>query len=667
VTLIYLEDDLVNVLYRLTVAALASLVILLMFGCESDDLPTVSHEDPTPDTLFEVRIGAVVETIDQDSIWLPVTVEMAEASLHAFDLLIMFEHPALVVRAFRWAELSACRWEYFSAERYACNGCPYLTFRVRGISDIEDTPGQPDTACVNSMTTPFELFRVWLRLDETEASGDDWLPVRFVWSDCTSNQLNTDSCSDQVFAHPEAALYVNDQPALDSFESIQDPLTGFPTTTGVQDNCYAQANSTMPPKAVGFVNGGILVVEPVETPFQIQIEKTHGTYQGHHEYVDVTLNEGSLMLSSFDFLIQYDASALTLVTVDPGEFIQDCGWEYFTYRYGASGNCGGGACPSGVVWIVSIADMNNGDNHPDCYISGPGISKELAVLDFLVPTDRTMECEYFPIRWIWYDCNDNSLNSLPDRYAEIGQHVVARDIFELESDLPDLPISDPNFGFPTWLGVQSDCSYPDDAIRFVDFINGGVDIICADSIDAPGDINLNNIPNEIADAVLFANYFVYGHSVFQINREGQIAASDVNKDGLTLGVADLVYLIRIINGDAIPSGNLETQSATVVYQANGQLAVDQPTGAAFVVVSGDVAPVLSADNMDMQYAFDGENTRILVWSQQGNAFMGDFLSMPVAPFHIELATSVGARVELEYGTGLDAPPTDSPRNISGAL
>ena len=42
-------------------------------------------------------------------------------------------------------------------------------------------------------------------------------------------------------------------------------------------------------------------------------------------------------------------------------------------------------------------------------------------------------------------------------------------------------------------------------IRCVDFTNGGIDIICADSIDARGDINLNGLAYEVADAVMFSN------------------------------------------------------------------------------------------------------------------------------------------------------------------
>ena len=73
----------------------------------------------------------------------------------------------------------------------------------------------------------------------------------------------------------------------------------------------------------------------------------------------------------------------------------------------------------------------------------------------------------------------------------------------------------------------------------------------ASDIDDRGDMNLNGVAYEIADAVLYTNYFIFGPSAFDldpIRRESQIAASDVNADGSPLTVADLVYLIRVILG-----------------------------------------------------------------------------------------------------------------------
>jgi len=61
-----------------------------------------------------------------------------------------------------------------------------------------------------------------------------------------------------------------------------------------------------------------------------------------------------------------------------------------------------------------------------------------------------------------------------------------------------------------------------------------------------GDINLNGIPNEVADAVLYTKYFIYGLQVFRIDQQAQVMETDTNADGLRLTVGDLVYQIRII-------------------------------------------------------------------------------------------------------------------------
>ena len=135
--------------------------------------------------------------------------------------------------------------------------------------------------------------------------------------------------------------------------------------------------------------------------------------------------------------------------------------------------------------------------------------------------------------------------------------------------------------------------------RNVDFINGGVDVVCADSIDDRGDINLDGQAYTIADVVLFSNYFVHGIGVFE-HFQASAAASDVNADGLPLSVADLVYLTRVVIGDALPYPKLDPVTAKVNY--NGSvLSVDQKMGAAFVTIEGNVTPELLANNMDMSY------------------------------------------------------------------
>ena len=388
-------------------------------------------------------------------------------------------------------------------------------------------------------------------------------------------------------------------------------------------------------------------------PYEVVIEKTHNTIQGGHELVDVIVNKGSENITGFDMLIAYDASALSLVSALPGEIYDACGWEYFTYRYGPFGNCGS-ACPSGLVRVVGIAETNNGSNHPTCFMMAQPFT--LFTLDFLVTNDRTLECQYVPVRFYWMDCGDNTISYNPeeDPTGQVQMLAISRDVwdFDLIGNIADYYLG----YYPTYQGAQDfDCFDPNAdpekpvPIRFIDFINGGVDIVCARDIDDRGDVNLNGVANEVADAVLFTNYFIYGIGVFTVNVPGQIAATDINADGLALSVADLVYLIRIVVGDALPYDDpyLKTApvAATLTIDAKSVLNINAEVGAAAIVFDGNVEPTLLADNMSMEFAYDGVVTRVLLYSMnQGQTFTGDFLRANGDIVSTEMATYDGAPI-----------------------
>jgi len=381
----------------------------------------------------------------------------------------------------------------------------------------------------------------------------------------------------------------------------------------------------------------------------IVIEKTHNTIQGGHVDVAISIDWSLLQMGGFDLLISYDASALAAVGVTPGQLLVDCGWEYFEYRFSANGNCGN-QCPSGMLRIVAIAEMNNGMNHPACFGPSDTDPYELAVIDFTVTNDRTFECMYVPVRFFWGDCGDNAFSNV------LGDLLyLDRRIYDFEGNLIWDEEDDVNYPeaarvFPGHFGAPDYCLAAEEGKpmprRIIDFHNGGVDIVCADSIDARGDINLNNVAHEVADAVLFTNYFVYGLGVFTVNVDGQIAATDVNADGITLSVADLVHLIRVIVGDADPYFKFGTPAkVNYVHAENGVMTVDgAQIGAAFVVAEGEVIPQLKADGMEMRYNFDGNNTRILVYSLEANSFSGEFLNVDGNILSIELATADGNQV-----------------------
>lgn len=391
-------------------------------------------------------------------------------------------------------------------------------------------------------------------------------------------------------------------------------------------------------------------------PFGVQIEKDegqtgHGALQGQYTNVDVTLTAAAGPLGGFNFLFAYDNSVLSFSAVDlTGSVIYgDCEWEYMTFRTGADGNCSGG-CPSGLVRVVGIAETNDGPNHP---VAGCDPTGLMFSLTFLVSNDRTVECMYAPIRFFWLECGDNTLANEAGDTLFISQTVKDWQGFD-----PQDPYGDdlgPALGFPTYAGHPAACETSDktEVIRGIDFMNGGVDIVCADEIDDRGDINLNGLAYEIADAVMFTRYFIYGMNALPANtvanpyaREAAIAASDVNNDGLTLTVADLVYLIRVVVGDAVPYPKTTPIAAKYDVSADGQVTVDAAMGAAYIVVNGQVDPKLLATNMEIGYAFREGQTHIMVYSTEaGQSFEGSFIDLGTNEIaYIEMATYDGTPV-----------------------
>lgn len=409
------------------------------------------------------------------------------------------------------------------------------------------------------------------------------------------------------------------------------------------DSCAAWAQCTVNVEVVK------LPVDSCVGRLSITIEKSDKASPGVHEFIDITLDSGSLELSHFDFLIAYDASALNFLNATRGDLYDSppdgCEWEYFTFRHGPFGNCDG-QCPSGLLRLVGIADMDDSPMHPACFtLPTPFV---LSTLRFLVRNDQTFECTCVPISFFWMECGDNAISSVSG-----DTFYIDRAIYDFEGNL--IWDEEDNDQFPEdaripYVGAPDSClnSEPGEPspIRLIDFINGGIDIVCAESISSRGDINWNGVRNEVADAVVFTNYFVYGLGAFHINVKGQVAATDVNADGLTLTVGDLVYLIRIITGDAMPYPKLSPVVASYTVD-NGIISVDADMGAAYVVVEDDVTPTLLADNMEMKHAYDAQEnvTRILVFSmQKGQTFAGAFLDAKGKVVSIEMATYEGAPV-----------------------
>jgi hypothetical protein len=385
-------------------------------------------------------------------------------------------------------------------------------------------------------------------------------------------------------------------------------------------------------------------------------------FQGTYTHVPVILSGSALELAGYSLLIYYDASALSFVSAEIGDPLKPCvlggsGWEYFTYRFGAQGNCGG-PCPSGLLSLTALAETNNGPNHPGCggTMDPYELYGEIADLKFYVTNDRTYECQFVEIGFAWIDCSDNSFSDPTGNIlyiaADKAVHTFEWDGLNLNANLV------PCEPFPNMTGViyggfcVPDCEINPNkpVMENIYFWNGGIDIACADEIDARGDINLNGIANEVADAVLFTNFFIQGITAFYdvpynaTRVQGKVAATDVNADGHPLTVGDLVYLLRIIVGDALPILKLSpfATGATVNF-ADGIVSTESGSEIGAIYATFAIKGAYSvSNNTNMQIESNEVNgeLKVLVFSGMDN------LSNRIASGTNELFT-VSGDVELK--------------------
>jgi hypothetical protein len=258
-----------------------------------------------------------------------------------------------------------------------------------------------------------------------------------------------------------------------------------------------------------------------------------------------------------------------------------------------------------------------------------------------------------PVSFYWADCGDNTFASVSGDTTLVDLTIVGPDGALLWDEEDDDQF--PEEVRPQGLGAPDVClegGGPDKPkpIRNINFCNGWV---CIDEPpDDRGDINLNGIANEVGDAVLFSNYFIHGDGVWDpIYQDAQILATDINDDGVVLTIADLVYLIRIITGEAqaYPSGehprlSPQESTASVDWQVNGgELLVDWncPVDAGAVLLAFDHdgtefgEPILdgNADGLTLLTHDNGAQLRVLIrGTERGEKIVagaGTILRVPI--------------------------------------
>jgi hypothetical protein len=320
--------------------------------------------------------------------------------------------------------------------------------------------------------------------------------------------------------------------------------------------------------------------------------------------VEVPVNLCSrLDIGGFKLYIEYDPTVLTKLSVKRGDLIDDfdgyydeCGHVpryFFQYLEERQLPCEQ-QCETYKIKIVGIADM------PDGWETGPleAANGELINLTFQVAKDANLQDLFLPVKFEF----DYDFDSLSNSFSSASGGSVYVDV--------------------NWPGQTGDR-----ILQIVTFINGGVKVH-SDAYWWTGDINMNEYPYEIADAVLFANYFLYGLEVFEFDPDIQILATDVNQDGFTLSMSDFVFLIRIILEDISPKHKLapSTELVDVTLSTQGDAvkvvsSCNTHIGAGLYVFrhSGEVKNLITHTHMDVKYHDADGELRVLVYNFKGKS------------------------------------------------
>jgi hypothetical protein len=273
---------------------------------------------------------------------------------------------------------------------------------------------------------------------------------------------------------------------------------------------------------------------------EISIDRIQNAKSGERKTVVVRADNIAAQISSFNLLIAFDQSLSFVLQARPGDLHKNHGWEYFTYRL-ISRDTVSAHMPGYNVHLINVIGIASLSGNTPQQITGQ--SFVLTEIDVILATmigsfsDET----WTPFSFFWRDCNDNVLTSLG------GDTIyTANALFENMSDFePRFPVS---FEFPGYGHSTSTCPPPqnEEVVQRVEYVNSGIWSFVIDPAEEclNGDVNLNGIPFEVSDLVLFIDFFIYGIPILPWPPQASIDQTDCNCDSMVLSVADVVCFIR---------------------------------------------------------------------------------------------------------------------------
>jgi len=389
-------------------------------------------------------------------------------------------------------------------------------------------------------------------------------------------------------------------------------------------------------------------------PARLTIEPQHMGLQGHPDTVRIVADSLDFAIGRFDLLLAIDQRATGFISVEPGVTVDTCGWEYFSYRLLTD------TADEYDLWhhtnMLTINGVASIGGQPVGAVSDE--EWELARLQVWSTHLYEYECEYIPLRFFSRDCYDNLL------YNTGGDTAYAADSLYEDIGPFSRPIDYPwpGFGLP---GSECDDLSELTVVRSLLLTNGGIDLACVDSrmSGGSGDLNLNGIRYEVADAVMYSSYFLHVLAVFPAPIEAAIAGSDINLDGLALTFPDLVLLVKIVAGIEFPSvwktapGLAPGRAAVTISNDALVLSTDRPlTGLlAHFITDGSVVP----DAADVQVGRNGDTLTLMMLRMDaspvltaGSHRLATFGSSDVRLLEVEAVDTDGNALAVATGDAL---------------
>ncbi len=366
--------------------------------------------------------------------------------------------------------------------------------------------------------------------------------------------------------------------------------------------------------------------DPATPAFKVAIEKHPNALQGHYSPVDIRLHSGQDRITGFSFLIAYDTTQLRLRLSEPGGFLKSRGWANFSVEpSGADSNLA-------FIRVVGSIGVNG---QPD---SSQRSSNGLAHFIFFVKDDRPLECRLLPVRFLWNTCDDNVIRAGSD-----GTAYYARSIIDAVIPYADMynPPGDCFLDSRKTPPIPEPCRDPGSCPerRTVDYVNGGIDVVCLDSGGGlVGDVDQNGLPCESTDMAALARLLVYvefcpdlSDSIQEVMRQAYRSPFDQNH----LSISSLAFFARCIVGDLprfVEAGNDSVAIAARVSRDSMFLFArpSAPLGALMLTFACDkhlTTPLISSSAFGARTcraAHDGRLCLIVYWPQREALIEGKY-------------------------------------------